>query len=262
MKKRTLILSSLIGLILFACGGGGGGGGGGGTDTGDTTFNALEYLNKDMTKTYTYQVSEYAAGSDTPTTTNSWVYNYGQTASIPSAYGYTGSIEGPYIVEELEIDGTLVARTFKGSDGTSIISDNSSIYTMNVPEHYSSSGNIPSEMTLGTQYGMTSTADLLNSNPGQGTVGEKLGTRTESYTIRIVSEENVTVTAGTYLAIKTQETTAVTITTSGGTKTLNTTSSSWWGKGIGPVKSVANTVVVAPDGTTTTSVTTELTTVE
>jgi hypothetical protein len=83
MKKRTLLLSSLIGITLFACGGGGGGGG---TSNRSITYNTLEYFQKDENKVYTYSVSESTSENQQPSDTT-WVYRY-EPATIPVEYGY------------------------------------------------------------------------------------------------------------------------------------------------------------------------------
>jgi hypothetical protein len=257
MKKRTLFLSSVIGIILFACGGGGGGGGT--SNTGSISYNTLEYFQKDENKVYTYRVSESTSENQQPLETT-WEY-HNEPATIPLEYGYSGNSEGPYLIEILTIDGTINTLTYKNSSGDYILKDQSGIFTINEAGHTTSTGNMPENLTVGSEYTLASTDDLLNSDPDQGTVGEKIGTMNTEYTVKILAAENVTVNAVTYEALKTQETTRTTLTTSERTTTINTSSIVWYGKGIGPVKIIANNTYVTSGVTTTSSVTSELTSV-
>ena len=253
MKKRTLFLSSLIGIILFGCGGGGTG------DTGSTSYNTLEYFQKDENKVYTYTVSEYTSVNQ-QTSVTTWVYR-NESTTIPVDYGYSGSIEGPYIREILTIDGTPNTVTYKSSSGDYILKDQSGIFTINEAGHTTSTGNMPSSINIGSEFTISSTEDLLNSDPDQGTVGDKVGTMNTIYTVKILAEESGTLNTVPYKALKTQETTSTTITTSGGTTSIRTSSNVWYGKGIGPVRIVANNTFVTSGVTTTSSVTNELTSV-
>lgn len=259
MKKRTLFLSSIIGIILFACGGGGGGSGT--SNTGSISYNTLEYFQKDENKVYTYRVSESTSENQQPSETT-WEYS-NESSIIPVEYGYSGNIEGPYLVEILTIGTTVNTLTYKSSSGDYILKDQSGIFTINETNHTTSKGNIPATLTIGSEFTISSTEDLLNSDPDQGTIGDKVGTMITMYTVKILAAENVTVNAVTYEALKTQETTSTTIMNKEGTTTMtiNTSSSVWYGKGIGPVKIVANNTFVSSGGSTTSSVTSELTSV-
>ncbi len=264
MNKRRLFLSSLIGIILFACGGGGGGGGGGGTDTGSTTINTQEYFNKDETRTYTYSVTS-VDGSTYASTTQTLVYSYEQIPTIPSKYGYSGAVAGPYYLETQTIDGTVDTLTYISATGTPIVMDDLSVYTMNDGDLTISTGYMPAEKTIGTDYTMNSTQTLMISDPDSGTVGENVGTLDTRYTVRVLGPENITVNGTSYEAIRTQETASSTTTTSQISLTINSSSSVWYGKNIGPVKIVANNTTTATDGiqtiTGSSSVISELTSV-
>jgi hypothetical protein len=259
MKKRTLLLT-FIGIILFACGGGGGGGSGsnGTGNTGTISYNTLDYFQKDASKVYTYNVSESTSGNQ-QTTDTTWVY-HNESKTIPVEYGYSGSITGPYIAEILTIDGTVNTVTYKSSSGDYILKDQSGTYTINDAGHTTSTGEMPAKLSVGTEFTINSTEDLLNSDPDHGTVGEKIGTMITVYTVKMLAAENVTVNTATYEALKTQETTSTTIMNSGGTTTMtiNTSSNVWYGNGVGPVKIVANNTYVSSGSTSTSSVTSEL----
>jgi hypothetical protein len=254
MKKCTFLLSTLIGIILFACGSSGTG------DTGSTSYNASDYFNKDQNKTYTYSVStDLTNGQQQASKTETWVYSYGQTSTIPSKYSYSDTIAGPYIIETLSMDNTIRTTTYISSSGTQIISDDSGIYTTIDNGHSTFTGNMPSEIAIGGKYTLSSMEDLLNSDPNQGTVGGNIGTKnTTEHTINILAAENITVTAGSFETLKTQDTSTTIITTSSGTKTIKSSSSAWYGKGIGLVKTVSNNTYTTSDGTLTSSVTSEL----
>jgi hypothetical protein len=264
MKKLTFFLSAFMGIILFACGGGGGGGGGGTDDGGVKTIYSPDYLSKDMNKTYTFTETEvFIIRGQQGSQTSTIVYSYAPNPidTIPSQYGYSGAIAGPYSIELLTVDGTPRTVTYKSPTGYAIISDNFSTFTSIEPVHTSLSSNIPSDWTVGEEYSQSSAEDLLNSDQDQGTFGEKLGSKTLEYTIKVLGVESVTVAAGTYQAIKTLESSTSTFTLNNQTKTSATTATSWYGKGTGLVKSVANSTTVYTDGTVTSTVTDELTSI-
>lgn len=257
MKKRTLFLSSLIGIILFACGGGGGGGGGN-SDTGTNIIYSTDYTNRDLTKVYTFKESvvDTTDGKNTPSE-NTISYTYDQVGTIPSKYGYTGTISGPYTVETMALNGSDKGFTYYGSSH-SIITDDSTVFT-NI-EHSDSSGVIPPDWTVGTVYTESIIQDLFNSNSASV---QKVGSRTTEHTLKALGLENVKVPAGTFKAAKTQESTTKTITVGSITETITTTSLSWYSKDVAVVKIVSNITDVSTDGfsteTLTYTVTDELT---
>ena len=257
MKKRTLFLSSVIGIILFACGGGGGGGNGTG-GTGSTSYNTMDYFAKDDSKVYTYQVSETTSGDQQPTVTN-WVYAYVDQTTIPPEYHYSGSIAAPYIEEILTIDGTIDTKTYKSTSGEYILADQSGVYTINDAGHTTiTKDTTPEKLTIGSQFTVSSTVDLLSTD--SETFGDKIYTMISDYTVTVLPAGSVIINGVTYDALNTQETTHTEIRHTDGTlaSTINTSSSVWYGKGIGPVKIVANNTFVSSGGSTTSSVTSEL----
>ena len=258
MKKRTLFLLSLIGIILFACGGGGGGGGGT-SDTGTNIIYSTDYTNRDLTKVYTFKeiVVDTTGGKNTQSE-NTISYSYAQqVATIPSKYGYSGSISRPYTVETMEFNGVDKGFTYFGSS-SKLIGDDSTVFT-NI-DSSSSTGSIPPDWTVGTVYPESSTEDLFNSASGL-----KVGAKNTEHTLKALGKENVTVPADTFEAVKTQESSTIAYTFVGGTETITTTSFCWYSKDVAIVKIVANTTDVITEGsstqTSTYTVTDELTNV-
>jgi hypothetical protein len=256
MRKITLLLSVLAWIVLFGCGGGGGGGGGTG-DTGTTVIYSSDYTNRDLTKVYTFKetVVDTTDGKNT-TSENTISYRYDQNVlTIPSKYGYSGTISGPYTLETMTSNGSDKGFTYYGSSH-SIITDDSTVFT-NI-DHTDSTGVIPPDWTVGTVYTESTIEDLFNS-----TSGSKVGTRTTEHTLKALGVENVTVPAGTFKAAKTQESTTRTITVGSITDTITTTSLSWYSKDVAVVKIVSNITDVSTDGsdteTSTYTVTDELT---
>jgi hypothetical protein len=258
MRKITLLLSVLTWIVLFGCGGGGGGGGT--SDTGTTIIYSSDYTNRDITKVYTFKetVVDTTDGKNT-SSENTISYRYDQNVlTIPSKYGYSGTISGPYTLETMELNGTDKGFTYYGSSH-SIITDDSTVFTN--MDHSDSTGVIPPDWTVGTVYTESAIEDLFNS-----TSGSKVGTRTIEHTLKALGVENVTVPAGTFKAAKTQESTTRTITVGSATETITTTSFYWYSKDVMVVKIVANTTDVFDDGlsspeTSTYTVTDELTNV-
>jgi hypothetical protein len=261
MKKRTFLLSTLIGIILFACGGGGGGGSGT-NDGGAKTIYSPDYLSNDMSKTYTFTETEVdtLGGQQSPQTSTTMIYSYAQTPTIPPEYGYFGTIAGPYLMQTLKTDGTTTRISYLSSSGNDIIIDDLVTYTSSEPVHTTLTGNIPSDWTAGEEYSQSSIEDLLNSVPNQGTFGARVGVRKIDYAIKALGVENVTVTAGIFEALKTLETSTIIITSNDGTqKTIESSSNVWYGKGVGLVKRVGTVTSVYTDGTVTSTIADELT---
>ncbi|HVN72276.1 MAG TPA: hypothetical protein VMU10_09690, partial [Desulfomonilia bacterium] len=245
MRKYTFLLSIITGLILFACGGGGGGGGGGGTnDTTPQTVYSLDYTDRDATKVYTFEETTDVTGNPTPNT-STLTYSYNTAQTIDSKYEYKGTVAGPFLVESVYANGTLSAITYS-SFGTPIIYDDTSSFINYDSQTTSTSGSLPPDWTIGTEYTYSILADLLNSDLSKGTIGVKIGTKDTESTLKALSMESITVPAGTYQAIKTYETQVYTITTSSGTTTIDSTITSWYGnKKAGLVKSITdNTITI------------------
>jgi hypothetical protein len=257
MRKLTLLLSVLTWIVLFGCGGGGGGGGGGTSDTGTTIIYSSDYTNRDLTKVYTFKdIQVDTTDGKNTQSENTISYSYEQNvAAIPGKYGYSGTIPGPYTVETMALNGVDKVFTYL-SYSSMIISDDSSFFT--TIDHSDSTGVIPPDWTVGTVYTESSAEDLFSSASGL-----KVGTKETVHTLKALVKENVTVQAGTFEAVKTQETSTITITLAGGTEIKTTTWSIWYGKSVGLVKIVANTTDVitagSPPQTSTYTVTDELT---
>ncbi len=243
--KCRFLLSALVWIILFACGGGGGGGS---SEAETNIIHSDDYTNRDITKVYTFKEtmvdttdekniqSEYTLG-----------YSYAHEATIPSKYGYSGAISGPYIVETIELNDVDKVFTYLSSSSI-VISDDSIVFT-NI-DSSSSTGVIPSDWTVGVVYSKSSTEDLFNSASGI-----KVGTRTTEYTLKALGMETVTVPAGTFETVKAQESSTMTIAFVGGTEIITSTWFSWYGKNVGFVKKVSSTMDVITIGSSTETVT-------
>jgi hypothetical protein len=260
MKNYVFYLSALALIILPACGGGGGGGGT--SDSSSQTFYSSDYMTYDPSKVYTFQETE-DTGSGDPTVTNI-TYSYQQVDSIPSKYGYSGTIAGPYIMETISPDGGNNTVIYMNSAET-IISDDSSFFT-SIDSSTSTGGSLPPDMVINKEYSFSSTEDLFISDSSLGTVGTKVGTKKTDWSTTAVGVENVTVPAGTFEALKTEDSSTVAYTMdSGATQTTTSSGNTWFGKGTGTVQKISNNSTVISDGTssdtTTSTVTDELTTV-
>jgi hypothetical protein len=266
MRKYAFCLSALLGIILFACGGGGGGGGGGGTGNSDSQATySLDYMTYNPSKVYSFQETE-DDGSGDPRVTDV-TYSYQQVDSIPTKYGYSGTIAGPYTLETISTDGGNNTVIYMDSAET-IISDDSSFFT-SIDSSTSTGGSLPPDMVINKTYSFSSTEDLFNSDPISDTwaLGEKIGSKKTDWSTRVVGVENVTVPAGTFEALKTADASTVTYTfDNGATQTTTSSGNTWFGKGTGTVKKVSSNSTVISDGTssttTTSTVTDELTAIE
>jgi hypothetical protein len=261
MKKYACLLSILSGIILFACGGGGGGGGDSSNNNSQNVYTS-DYMTFDPEKVYTFQETEV----DTPggQNTSNVAYSFDTNVSvIPPEYGYSGKISGPYLLSTVEKKvGSAVASTivtYMKSDDT-IISDDSTIFT-NIDSSKHTGGSLPPDMVLGTEYSFSSTEDIFNSDSTNAdfTFGEKMGTKKTEWFITALTIENVTVPAGTFQALKTEDTSTVTITNNDNEVFTVITSSgnTWFGKNVGTVKKVMNNTYNPTGGSTTTSTVTD-----
>jgi len=189
------------------------------------------------------------------------IYSYGSVDSIPSKYGYSGTIAGPYTLETISPVGKNQTFIYMSS-GETIISDDSSFFTSFAHSTFTG-GSLPPDMVMNKEYSFSSTEDLFISDSSLGTVGTKVGTKTSEWSITVIGVENVTVPAGTYEALKTEDSSTVIYTIdSVATQTTASSGNTWFGKGIGTVKKVSNNTSTYSDNTTTTStVTDELTTI-
>ncbi|MDT8274077.1 MAG: hypothetical protein RRA35_12875, partial [Desulfomonilia bacterium] len=256
MKENRFLLSMFILASLFACSGNGSGSSD--TETAEYTsfqgdvIRANDYTNRDVTKVYTFKETVVdSTGENSNQSENTIRYRYTHVANIPSKYSYSGSIPGPYIVETVELNGTGIAFTYFSSLSI-IISDDTMVYT-NI-DHSSSSGDMPSYWTLGTVYSQTSTEDLFNSDSGI-----HVGIRSSEYTFEAIGIENITVPAGNFEAVKTQETSVITNNFVGGTEMITSTWFFWYGKNVGFVRKVSNTTYVITAGSYTETFTTTAT---
>ena len=261
MKNYVFYLSALALIILPACGGGGGGGGTNDSSS-QTTYTTADYMTYDPSKVYTFQETE-DTGSGNPTVTNV-AYSYQQVDSIPSKYVYSGTIAGPYTLETISPEAGNPTLIYMSSEET-IISDDSSFFT-SIDYTPSKSSSLPTDMVVGTKYSFSSTEDLLISDSSLGTVGTQVGTKTSEWSITVIGVENVTVPAGTYAALKTQDSSTVTYTMdSGTTQTTTSSGNTWFGNSTGTVQKVSTNTTVISDGTssdtTASTVTDELTAV-
>jgi hypothetical protein len=251
MKKCAFLLSILMGLILFACGGGGGGGGGGGDDGGGTTtYYAPDYLINDTSKVYTYrQTIVDTTGGKSDQTISTAVYTFSQVDSIPAAYGYPGTIAGPYTKQTLTVDGGVNYIFYLDSSGNAIINDyvSSSVFTR--IDKTETEGSIPLNLEANTNYTTISSQELFNYSV------TKIGDISSSYTIRAIEVVNLTVPAGNFETLHTQESSTNTTTTSTGVETVESTWDTWYGKDVGIVKKVITTTDTLVIGSTTETIT-------
>lgn len=239
MKKYRYLMSALVWATLFACGGGGGGGGTG--DAESEIIHSNDYTNRDTTKVYTYSETVVDTTGEVDTQSEYTIsYSYAHVAAIPSKYNYSGTISGPYLVEIMELNGADTVLTYLSSSSI-IISDDSTVFT-NI-QSSASMGDIPADWTVGTEYSKSITEDLFSSANGL-----KVGTKTTEYTLKALGKEDVTVPAGTFEAVKTQESSTITIEVVGVTEIISSTWFLWYGKDVGFVKKVSNTTDVITIG--------------
>lgn len=165
---------------------------------------------------------------------------------------YTTTIlarSGNTVTARTEIVGGITTTMKIDCVNHSVVSTDGQDFKMNV---VSSSGTfMPPNVKPGSTWSNTQTASLESSSEEAKAVGMSTFLITTTEDARAVAEESITIKAGTYKAIKVELTQTSTSQFEGAKKTTTTpstyTSTEWWVKGIGMVKSVTK----SQSGTTT-----------
>jgi hypothetical protein len=257
MKKYACLLSIFIGITLFACGGGGGGDS---SNNNNQNVYTSDYMTFDPTKVYTFQEIEVDTPGGQQSSTVS--YSYTLVDSIPVKYNYSVTITGPYLLSTTEnkIGNTITSTiiTYTKSDNTIISDDDNLNVFTNIDSTTHTGGSLPPDMVFGTEYSFSSIEDLFNTDPDY-TFGDKVGTKEAEWSTKALYLEIVTVPAGTYEVLKTEDSSTVTFKDTDGVvlKVITSSGNTWFGKNVGVVKKVMNNSYSTPGGSTTTSTVTD-----
>jgi hypothetical protein len=124
------------------------------------------------------------------------VKTYTLVTAIPSKYGYSNAISGPYLLESTNEDGILDGLEYMTESGDFIIDDDMDYFT-NI-EYTTESGNEePENIYIGDKFSFSQNSTLFDSQSGIDS-----GYEITSINFSVLKEEQVTVPAGSFNAVK------------------------------------------------------------
>ncbi len=121
---------------------------------------------------------------------------YSQITEIPAKYNYSNADGGPYLLGTTYEDGILNKLGYDTLSGDFIIDDNLEYYTS--IEYSTVEGKeYPENISVGDNFSYYQNSTLFNSN-----TGDEAGYSIENYEYSVLSEEEITVPAGTFNSVK------------------------------------------------------------
>ncbi len=181
--------------------------------------------------------TEYSDGQ-TITLVQSEKFAYSQTDAIPDKYSYSGDIPGPYILDTTTTDGVVDGYHYMTLDGTVIIGDDLTTF-MRVDAQTSSGSDEPEDVSVGDDFTSHEESTLFDSN-----TAERIGTELIDGIYRVVTEETVTVPAGTFHCVKIDFEIEIVRTEKGVIDTMSTTGSIWYAMEKGFVTKLTGTTEI------------------
>ncbi|HOJ14301.1 MAG TPA: hypothetical protein PLT69_07410, partial [Deltaproteobacteria bacterium] len=261
MRKLLILALASLSAVLWAYGCGGGGSGGGSSGSGDGyAIEALAYLTRDTSRTYTFTERVEASWDDQRASEeHEKTFSYETVDAIPGVYGDFSAYQGPFTKETVRIDGVETMVTYTDGSGNVIVSDDFSVFTSITGS--TSSGTLPTSMVPGTAYTTTLRELLYNSDASAGAFGVNTGSSVTTTTFTPVAVGTITLGGTPYRALEAKISLVVSI---NGTVTTTTeyTGRQWFGEGLGLIKAVLSYEVQQSGITVEYTVTDELVSVE
>lgn len=125
-----------------------------------------------------------------------YVETYSQTSEIPSKYGYSNSIGGPYLLKMTNEGGVLDSLEYMTASGESIIDDDLEYYT-NIEYRNSTGVEELENISIGDKFDFYENAMLFDSQ-----TGSEIGYMITDMHLSILNTEMITVPAGEFSAVK------------------------------------------------------------
>lgn len=191
MKYVTVLVLFVV--VLFGCGGSGSD-----SENHNSALVLGEGYNEKSGDRFITSLAMNAVYSDGQTAEINSVseYIFSSTTEIPEKYGYSNAISGPYLLETKNEDGILDGLDYKTPSGNSIIDDGLDYYTS--IEYTTENGSEdPENIYIGDNYSFSQNSTLFNSISG-----DEAGYEITNMELSVLSEEQITVPAGEFNAVK------------------------------------------------------------
>ena len=147
---------------------------------------------------------------------------YSQVNEIPTKYNYSNTDTGPYLLEMEYDDGLLDGLNYNTLSGNSIINDDLDCFT-NIDHMIRNGSDEPENYYLDEKYSFYENATLFDSNSGA-----EVGYEITNVELSVLSEEQVTVPAGVFNAVKIEFSLSSTTSENGILDTFTSTGNGWF----------------------------------
>jgi hypothetical protein len=218
--SRYSILFVILGAtsLLAGCGGGGG------SDNQGAELVLGDGYDEKAGDVFTTSFTLDATFSNGQSGRNSFtaVKTYSQVSIIPSKYGYSLSKNGPFLLETTDEDGVLDGLEYMTESGRFIIDDDLDYFTS--VEYTTESGSEePENIYIGDKFSFIQNSTLFDSQSGVDA-----GYEITNIDFSVLREEQVTVPAGSFNAVKIGYSISSTISKNNIVDTVSGTGSGWF----------------------------------
>ena len=186
--KKTKNLALLFPFLLAGCGGGGGG------NKEIVLSEAYQERAGDVFTTFT--TTKFTLRGESSELNVTDVKTYAIVDSIPAKYNYSQSSNGPFILETSTDDGFLDGLRYSRMSGGSIIDDDLSNFT-NIEYSNRIGGEDPENVFVGDKFSFHANETLFSSISG-----DEVGYEITSMDFTVLQEEQLSVPAGVFNAVK------------------------------------------------------------
>ena len=187
LLKRIVMPLSLV-LVLVGCGG---------SDSSSSIVLGETYDEKDGDVfTMSYVLDVIYSNDQTFKDNFENVETYLQVSEIPSKYGYSNSITGPYLLKVTQNDGVIDMLDYMSNSGESIIDDDLDYYT-NIEYTTSTGIEEPENVSIGDKFNYNQNSILFDSQ-----TGAEAGYEIIDVQLSIINTEPISIPAGDFNAVK------------------------------------------------------------
>jgi hypothetical protein len=215
IKLKTIIFSLVI--VLYGCGGSGSDSASPILVLGDT----YDEKAGDIFTTTTTMNINYSDGQ-VANVTSVDVSTYSQVDAIPSNYNYSNAISGPYLLETKHDDGVLDGLEYMTLSGDTIIDDDLEFYR-NVEYTTESGVEEPENIYIGDKFSLYRNAILFDTQ-----TNVEAGYEITNMDFTVISQEMVSVPAGTFNAVKISFSSTATVSKNNNVDTVSGTGYGWF----------------------------------
>jgi len=214
-KLKTIIFSLVI--VLYGCGGSGS------DSSSPILVLGATYDEKagDIFTTTTTMNINYSDGQ-VANVTSVDVSTYSQVDAIPSNYNYSNAISGPYLLETKHDDGVLDGLEYMTLSGDTIIDDDLEFYR-NVEYTTESGVEEPENIYIGDKFSLYRNAILFDTQ-----TNVEAGYEITNMDLTVISQEMVSVPAGTFNAVKISFSSTATVSKNNNVDTVSGTGYGWF----------------------------------